>query len=277
MLKLSRVGLHDWEFAYPKIFNQVMEEFHKGCESMAEGDLPVAEKTFKSVLAQMPDHLDALHHLAMVQSEQGLVDQARDLWEQSVRIGRKAFPLEFKLDQDRLEWGCLDNRPFLRCLHGLAIAKYKNEEVQEALPLFQESLVLNPNDNQGVRAMAVEALFRLGKYEEIIKLTANYRNDIMPETLYGRAIALFKLGRRREATVALNKAIKYLPLVGKELLKKKHRLPKTSMLDRVTVGGADEAYYYWEQWGKFWEDDPDVFEWFKGNLKSRELKSTDLL
>jgi tetratricopeptide (TPR) repeat protein len=275
MLKLSRVGSHEWEFLYPKIFNQLTEEFNRGCESFEEGNLLEAEKSFKSVLAQMPDHLDALHHLAMVQSEQGLVKQARDLWEQSMRIGRKAFPPEFERGQDQLEWGWLDNRPFLRCLHGLALVKYRDGEVEGALQFFQELLSLNPNDNQGVRALAAEALFKLGKFEETIKLTDKYRDDIMPETLYGRAIAFFKLGRRKEATAALNKAIKYLPLVGKELLKKRHKLPKTAMLDRVTVGGADEAYYYWEHWGQFWEDDPDVFEWLKGNLRSKELKNTD--
>lgn len=91
MLKLSQVGPHEWEFLYPRIFNQLMEEFYKGCESLEEGNLLAAENSLKSVLAQMPDHLDAIHHLAMVRLEQGLVEQARDIWEQSVRIGRKAF------------------------------------------------------------------------------------------------------------------------------------------------------------------------------------------
>jgi tetratricopeptide (TPR) repeat protein len=263
MLKLYRAASHEWEFVYPKIYDQLMDEFNKGCESFEEGNLVETERIFKSVLTQMPDHLDAIHHLAMVQSEQGLVKQARDLWEQSVRIGRKAFPPEFELGHDHLEWGWLDNRPFLRCLHGLALAKYKDGKVHDALQLFQELLSLNPNDNQGVRAMAAEAFFELGKFEKIIEITSHYRDDIMSETLYGRAIALFKLCRRKEATAALNKAIKYLPLVSRELLKKRHSLPKAARPDRVTVGGADEAYYYWEHWGRFWEEDPEVFEWLR--------------
>jgi Tfp pilus assembly protein PilF len=60
-----------------------MDEFDRGCEYFEEGELLKAEKVFKSVLARMPDHLDAIHHLAMVQSEQGSKCQARDLWEQS--------------------------------------------------------------------------------------------------------------------------------------------------------------------------------------------------
>jgi tetratricopeptide (TPR) repeat protein len=264
MLKLSEVATHQWEFVYPVIYNRLMDEFHSGCDAFEEGNLFAAEKIFKSVLKQMPDHLDAIHHLAMVQSEQGQVDQARDLWEQSVRIGRKAFPPEFDNEKDRLEWGWLENRPFLRCLHGLAIAMFDADQTKEALKLFQELLRLNPNDNQGVRAVAAQALFRLGGFEEVIKLAGHYPDDLMPDILYGRALALFKLGMRKRADKALMKAIEILPLVRKELLKKRHRLPRTARPDRVTIGGPDEAYYYWQEWGPFWQDNPEALGWLKG-------------
>ncbi len=264
MLKLSPVTPHEWEFVYPSIYDDLMDKFDAGCEFYEQGNLDEAERSFKAVLTQMPDHLDAIHHLALVLSQRNLVDQARDLWDQAVRVGRKAFPQDFEPGIDRLEWGWLENRPFLRCLHGLALARYDEGDVKEALRLFQELLSLNPNDNQGVRAMAEEALFKLGRLEEALKITEQYRADMMPETLYGRALALFKLGRRREATMALEKAIKYLPLVRKELLKTKRRLPSTARPDVVMVGGTDEAYYYWEHWGRFWEEDPDALEWLRG-------------
>jgi len=264
MLKLSQVAPHEWEFVYPDIYDDLTDEFHRGCELCEEGDLDEAERVFKEVLALMPDHLDAIHHLALVLSERNLLDQAHDLWDQAVSIGRKALPQDFKLGRDRLEWGWLENRPFLRCLHGLALARYEEGEVEEALRLFQELLSLNPNDNQGVRAMAGEALFKLGRLEDALRISEQYRDDMMPETLYGRALALFKLGQRQEASVALKEAVEYLPLVSKELLKTKHRLPRTARPDVVTLGGADEAYYYWERWGQFWEEDPEVLEWLRG-------------
>jgi len=127
--------------------------------------------------------------------------------------------------------------------------------------------LLNPNDNQGVRTLAGEALFKLDRLEDALKIAEQYPDDIMPDTLYGRALALFKLGRREEATVALQQAVENLPLVGKELLKVRHHLPTTAKPDRVTVGGADEAYYYWEQWGRFWEEDTQALEWLKGIIR----------
>ena len=264
MLKLSQVAPQEWEFVYSDRYDNLMDKFDAGCEFYGQGNLDGAERAFKEVLAQMPDHLDAIHHLATVLWRRNLLDQAHDLWDQAVRIGRKAFPQYFQLGRDRLEWGWLENRPFLRCLHGLALARYQEGRTEEALSLFQELLNLNPNDNQGGRAVAVEILFRLGRWEDALKITNQYPRDIMSETLYGRALALFKLGRRRQATPALKKAIDYLPLVRKELLKTKHRLPSRARPERITVGGADEAYYYWERSGQFWQEDPEALEWLRG-------------
>jgi tetratricopeptide (TPR) repeat protein len=274
MLKLSRVAPHEWEFAFPDVYNDLMDQFHSGCEFYEEGNPDEAERAFRAVLAQMPDHLDALHHLALVLSKRDLADQALDLWGQAVRIGHKAFPQGFEAGRDHLEWGWLENRPFLRCLHGLALAKYENEKIEEALSLFQELLSLNPNDNQGIRAMAVQALFELGRFEDALKITDQYVDDVMPETLYGRALALFKLGRKRKATATLKKAVKYLPLVGKELLKMKHRLPRTASPDVVTLGGADQAYYYWEHSGNLWEEDYDALEWLRAVVRSPKVRTS---
>ncbi len=275
MLKLSRMAPHGWEFIYPDIYPNLMDSFHAGCESYGEGNIDRAESIFRTVLGDMPDHLDAIHHLAIVLSKRSLTDEAHDLWAQAVRIGRKAFPKDFEAGKDRLEWGWLENRPFLRCLHGLALARYDSGEIEEALRLFQELLSLNPNDNQGVRVLAVAALFKLGRFEDALEITRQYPDDAMSETLYGKALALFKLGRRRQATLALRKAVKYLPLVRKELLKTKHRLPKTARPGVVTMGGADEAYYYWEHWRSFWEGAPNALEWLRemtGPAKARRDK-----
>jgi len=37
MLKLSRIGPHEWRFVYPAIFEELMQEFHTGCEFYEEG------------------------------------------------------------------------------------------------------------------------------------------------------------------------------------------------------------------------------------------------
>lgn len=50
-----------------------------------------------------------------------------------------------------LPWGLIDNRPFLRCMHGLGISSWKLGHTREAAGVFRRMLWLNPNDNQGAR------------------------------------------------------------------------------------------------------------------------------
>jgi hypothetical protein len=50
-----------------------------------------------------------------------------------------------------LAWGHLDNRPFLRALHGMAVALWQLDRFDEAGQALLNMLWLNPMDNQGAR------------------------------------------------------------------------------------------------------------------------------
>ncbi len=103
MLKVRQVAPHEWEFVYPRIYDELMDEFDEGCEFYHQGEINEAEAVFKMVLTRMPDHLDAIHHLTLVLEKRNLLNEAYDLWEQAVRIGRKAFPQDFEPGRDRLQ------------------------------------------------------------------------------------------------------------------------------------------------------------------------------
>lgn len=71
-----------------------------------------------------------------------------------VRIG------EFSLGRDfdgLLPWEHIDNRPFLRCMHGFGLCLWRLGRFQEAEHIFDRMLWLNPTDNQGARAL-IEAV-----------------------------------------------------------------------------------------------------------------------
>ncbi len=50
-----------------------------------------------------------------------------------------------------LPWGIIDNRPYLRCLHGYGLSLWQLGRIEEAAKVFERLLWLNPTDNQGVR------------------------------------------------------------------------------------------------------------------------------
>ncbi len=61
----------------------------------------------------------------------------------------------------------IDNRPFLRCLHGLGIIFYRQRNVVDAMSIFQKMVWLNPRDNQGARFL-IDSLVNGVKWEDCV-------------------------------------------------------------------------------------------------------------
>ena len=130
-----------------------------------------------------------------------------------------------------------------------------------------DMLVMNPNDNQGVRALVIDCNFSLDRPSDVLAVCDQYPDDGLEQVMYGRALALYQLGRRAEAEKALSEAVEFLPLVAKELVKSRHRKPKGLRPDRVTVGGADQAYWYWIDQGQYWRNTPGAIEFVRECLE----------
>ena len=71
-------------------------------------------------------------------------------YEAGVRIGELSLGPSF---EGLLPWGYVDNRPFLRCLHGYGLCCWRLGRFEEAEHVFDRMLWLNPSDNQGVRGL----------------------------------------------------------------------------------------------------------------------------
>ena len=69
-------------------------------------------------------------------------------YEVGLRIGELSLGDDFS---GVLAWGLIDNRPFLRCMHGYGLCLWRLGRFEEAEHIFQRMLWLNPSDNQGVR------------------------------------------------------------------------------------------------------------------------------
>ena len=74
-------------------------------------------------------------------------------YEVGVRIGELSLPPDF---DGLLPWGHIDNRPFLRCLHGYGLCLWRLSRFEEAKRVFERMLWLNPSDNQGARFLIDE-------------------------------------------------------------------------------------------------------------------------
>jgi tetratricopeptide (TPR) repeat protein len=74
-------------------------------------------------------------------------------YEVGLRIGELALGPNF---DGLLPWGHIDNRPFLRCMHGFGLCLWRLGRFEEAKRVFDRMLWLNPSDNQGVRFLIDE-------------------------------------------------------------------------------------------------------------------------
>ncbi len=260
ILKVEHTGDHEWEFAYPPQYDELLDKFEKGIDLWRIGRFRSAKKIYKELIEGFPGFIDAYHHLGLLYEKEGRDRLAFESWLKGYQIGKQAFPRDFTPGKDLLRWGFLDNRPFLRCTHALGLCFFDGGNFAKGIELFEFIISVNPDDNQGIRTILIEGYLKIGNYLSVLDLCDRYRGDISVELTYGEPYALFKMGDKGKATSLLRKAIGLSPKVARELLKKRHKQPVTLFPDRYTVGGDDEAYYYWERNDILWEE-PELKKW----------------
>ena len=96
--------------------------------------------------------LDAHSHLGNFFFDHSPQDAIRH-YEVGFRIGKLSLGNDFN---GVLLWGHIDNRPFLRCMHGYGLCLWRLGCFDEAERIFDQMLWLNASDNQGVRFLIDE-------------------------------------------------------------------------------------------------------------------------
>jgi len=268
VVAVIHTGERQWMFEFPRLTWEAMDEFHEALEYWRVGDFAVAEEMYHKLIGDFPEFIDVHHHLALILSVTDREEEAFQMWLKLVEMSLDCFPQEFEMGQDRLPWFILENRPFLRAYHSLGLEYLERGDVVKALKVFNNILAMNPGDNQGVRALVIDCYFHLDRPLDVMAVCNQFADDGLEQVVYGRALALYQLGRRDEAQEALQQAAAFLPLVAKELVKSRHRKPKDLHADYITHGGADQAYYYWIEQGRYWQRTPGALEFVRECLKT---------
>jgi len=111
------------------------------------GDPEAAFKILMELCQEDLRCLDAHAHLGNFVFDHN-PDVAIRHYEVGLRIGELSLEPDFN---GLLPWGFVNNRPFLRCMHGYGICLWRLGRFTEAARNFERMLWLNPSDNQGVR------------------------------------------------------------------------------------------------------------------------------
>lgn len=106
-----------------------------------------ARRLLMRLIEQDPRCLDAHAHLGNMVFDRS-PQRALAHYALGVQIARRTLREHF---DGVLPWGLIDNRPFLRCLHGLALCLWRLARFEEAQQTLEQLLWLSPADELGAR------------------------------------------------------------------------------------------------------------------------------
>lgn len=113
-------------------------ELHRAGKHLA------ATRLLEGVLALDVRCIDAWGHLGLVAFDTRGPAPAVALYETGVAIAERSLPDGFR---GVLPWGMIDNRPFLRCLHGLALCAWRQRRWDDAEAIFTARAWLDPSSS----------------------------------------------------------------------------------------------------------------------------------
>jgi len=170
-------------------------------------------------------------------------DEKLDLYRRAVAAGTEAVGEAAFRDDVGLFWGLIQTRPYMRARHELALMLWESGDRDEAIGHYYDLLRLNPNDNQGIRYLLMDALLELGRDTEAAALLKSYKDDGSAAWAWSGALLAFRrMPGALRARKALIQANDTNPYVSAFLLGDKS-LPRT-LPEFVGVGDEDEAVAY---------------------------------
>lgn len=188
--------------------------------------------------------------------------------EQKELLQRAVAAGELALGEDGFEeyaghfWGFIETRPYMRARHCLAQVQWDSGNHEGAISHLRDMLVLNPNDNQGLRYILLAWLLGVGDDAAVDNLLLEHDDEASAFMSYTRALMAFrKTGdtkRSREFVEEAWRCNQYVP----ELLA---RVKPVKYVDTgyYSPGGEDEAAYYIEEYGFAWRQTSGAITWLK--------------
>lgn len=234
---------------------------------------PALVVTWISFLKRHPDAIDSLSIIDDVVSAYFLHDQSEIPWLDDMVLAPLLQRAQRIIEQTlatsapaQLSWLMMENRPALRCLARLISLYARQEDETKRSELCTRLLELNPNDNHGFRLEQINSLLIAWENEKALELADHYPDDMYPDTLFGKVLALVRLGRLDEAQKALAIADERLPKTIRYLTNKRVKKPKIDY-DHITFGGDDQAWIYREEMKAIWDESPEALEFIKEHAR----------
>jgi len=131
----------------PEDFDIDTDPIGQAVDLKESGDFIGSDQVLNNLLIADLRCLDAHAHLGNLE-----FDRRPEMALRHYDIGRQIGELSLGPDfKSVLRWAMIDNRPYLRCLHGYGLCLWRLKRFDEAAAIFTRMLWMNPSDNQGAR------------------------------------------------------------------------------------------------------------------------------
>ncbi len=242
----------NWVFIYPEEMEKVFDEYWEALNFLDFNEKE-CQKRLRSIIKKFPEsHMDAYVHISISYRNQKKIDESLHYALTAYLIGKNAFPKEFDLKEDEILWIDLNNRPFLRACQNLGLEYQHLKNYKRAIELYNENLLYNKNDNQGIRYLLLECYLESKDYKGFKNLLDRYNDDYSVEFLYGKVIYDILQNKGENAMELVAKAVECNKHIPSELAKDKHykpdpyRIPGEPNFDAgIPIGSIQQSYEYW--------------------------------
>lgn len=226
-------------------------------EEFSEASVYLAE-----AIGYFPDDIEA--HLLMGLSQTNDAARVGWLW-RAKRLGDAEFAAAISEAPDgRLDfWGSIETRPYMRAVYMLAQSLWSDaseSDRSEAMDLLLFLLRICPNDNMGVRYIALEWLCRSERWPEALDLRRRYDSEKSPELLMWEALCRFQRGESKVAAGLILQAQTATPNMLDFMQSKKLRRPEANF---VAVGSEDQAHAYAFKAQVVWSQVPGAMDFLR--------------
>jgi tetratricopeptide (TPR) repeat protein len=169
------------------LLGQVHELIYDAWESDDPAErAAMARKTLKIY----PDCADAYVLLAEIATTPA---QTLELYRRGVAAGERALGKRAFVEDVGHFWGLLETRPYMRARAGLALSQWVRGQHDEAIARWRAMLILNPNDNQGIRYVLAARLLEAGRDRELAALLKRHEDDGRAYLIWIKALCIFRI------------------------------------------------------------------------------------
>lgn len=147
---------------------------------------------------------------------------------------------------------------------------------EDAADLVRQRIVeLDPEDQTGVHCELINRFLQTAQDQRALELADRIPGGPEPESAYGKALALFRLGHREEADEALQEAYELVPEVAEALHPGRIKKPDDFNPHLPIISSDVLAWIYRDFMRETWKATPGALAWVKKTvLNARQEKKS---